>query len=191
MTVLPRIHDVIRATAEHFRISPRSLTATGRGREISRARQIAMAVSHDLAGRSLTEIGRMLGNRDHTTVLHGVRLMVASMETDDALRADVEAVRRRVEENYLDWLNELPAQFQPRFQEPGMPAQEPARDKPKPEEPPLECAVLVRRAAAKVSRAYERLEAARYSNNERACLDQLVAAAGELHRCIVNHGGRA
>jgi chromosomal replication initiator protein len=63
-------------------------------RTIARPRQIAMYLSKQLTPRSLPEIGRRFGGRDHTTIMHGVRKIEELMATDSQLSDDLQMLRR-------------------------------------------------------------------------------------------------
>ena len=66
-------------------------------RSVARPRQIAMYLSKQLTTRSLPEIGRKFGGRDHTTVIHAVRKIEQLREEDPALDEDVDLLRRMLE----------------------------------------------------------------------------------------------
>lgn len=87
----PSIREIIRATAQHFRISPIDLISQRRTKHIVRPRQIAMYVAKTLTTRSLPEIGRQFEGRDHTTALSAIRrieaLRAIDPDIDEAVRA--------------------------------------------------------------------------------------------------------
>jgi chromosomal replication initiator protein len=66
-------------------------------RTIARPRQIAMYLSKQLTPRSLPEIGRRFGGRDHTTIMHGVRRIEELKTTDSQLSDDLQLLRRLLE----------------------------------------------------------------------------------------------
>ncbi|MBU1827034.1 MAG: chromosomal replication initiator protein DnaA, partial [Alphaproteobacteria bacterium] len=68
-----------------------------RVRSIARPRQVAMYLAKQLTSRSLPEIGRRFGGRDHTTVMHGVRRIEELKGTDSQIADDVEMLRRALE----------------------------------------------------------------------------------------------
>jgi chromosomal replication initiation ATPase DnaA len=86
---------VLEVTAEHFRTTPDDLVSHCRKRPLVRHRQIAMYVARKVTGRGLPFIARVMGNRDHTTILHGVRAVQARIDAGDAETAA--AVDRIVE----------------------------------------------------------------------------------------------
>ena len=65
-----------------------------RARAVARPRQVAMYLAKQLTARSLPEIGRKFGGRDHTTVIHAVRRIEQLRESDNALNEDVEKLQR-------------------------------------------------------------------------------------------------
>jgi chromosomal replication initiator protein len=68
-----------------------------RARAVARPRQVAMYLAKQLTPRSLPEIGRKFGGRDHTTVMHAVRKIEQLCETDASFAEDVELMRRMLE----------------------------------------------------------------------------------------------
>lgn len=93
-----RIEDIQRVVAVHYQVSRSDLVSSRRTRAIVVPRQIAMYLAKVLTPRSLPEIGRRFGNRDHTTVLHAVRKIEGLIGRDKSLARDVEALRRRIED---------------------------------------------------------------------------------------------
>lgn len=83
--------------AVSYGLHPSCMTAKTRYREHAWPRQVAMFLTRELTGRSLPEIGRVFGGRDHSTVIHAIRAVKARMERDPALRADVDALRKALE----------------------------------------------------------------------------------------------
>jgi hypothetical protein len=91
-----RVIDVICATAEHFDVRRIDLLAHRRTHDITVPRQVAMFLSRELTPRSLPEIGRLLGGKDHTTILHGCRNVEKWIAAGSSILADVEAIRARL-----------------------------------------------------------------------------------------------
>lgn len=87
------IADIKMMVARRLHTSLDDLESHRRQRYITRPRQIAMYLCRELTGHSLPEIGRYFGNRDHTTVLHAVRLVPELMKRDPDLAAEVKALR--------------------------------------------------------------------------------------------------
>ena len=104
------LHDVLKAfdrkvsileiqkkVSEHFNIRTSEMSSARRARNIARPRQIAMYLAKQLTSKSLPDIGRHFGDRDHTTVMHAVSRITELMGQDAALAEDVELLRRILE----------------------------------------------------------------------------------------------
>ncbi len=88
------IDEIQRKVAEHYNIRLTDMHSARRARQVARPRQVAMYLAKQLTARSLPEIGRKFGGRDHTTVMHAVR-KIEELITDDAqIAQDVDIVRR-------------------------------------------------------------------------------------------------
>jgi chromosomal replication initiator protein len=85
--------DVVNAVCRFFRVDQRALRGKSRTRDIVTPRQVAMYLLREEAGLSLSDIGRELGGRDHTTVLHGANKIQSEIEESAQLRRDVLSVR--------------------------------------------------------------------------------------------------
>ncbi len=92
------VEEIQRKVAEHFNIRMSDMIGPKRQRSIARPRQVAMYLSKALTTRSLPDIGRRFGGRDHTTVMHGVRRIEALKASDTQLAEDLEMLRRALEE---------------------------------------------------------------------------------------------
>lgn len=88
------IDEIQRKVAEHFNIRLSDLIGPKRLRAYARPRQVAMWLAKQLTNRSLPEIGRKFGGRDHTTVMHGVRRIDELSEKDSQLADELELLRR-------------------------------------------------------------------------------------------------
>ncbi len=88
------IDEIQRKVAEHYNIKMSDMHSARRARNVARPRQVAMYLAKQLTARSLPEIGRKFGGRDHTTVMHAVRKIEELMEEDAQIAQDVEIVRR-------------------------------------------------------------------------------------------------
>ncbi|MCC6734876.1 MAG: chromosomal replication initiator protein DnaA [Bauldia sp.] len=93
-----RIEDIQKVVSRHFNVSKADLLSSRRTRTIVRPRQIAMHLSKVMTPRSLPEIGRRFGGRDHTTVLHAVRKIEELMREDRSFADEVELLRKMVED---------------------------------------------------------------------------------------------
>lgn len=91
-----RIEDIQRIVARHYNVSKTELLSNRRTRTIVKPRQIAMYLSKVMTPRSLPEIGRRFGGRDHTTVLHAVRKIEDLSGNDNTLAQELELLRRLI-----------------------------------------------------------------------------------------------
>jgi chromosomal replication initiator protein len=91
------IDEIQKRVAEHFNIKMAEMTSSRRARVVARPRQVAMYLAKQLTSRSLPEIGRKFGGRDHTTVMHAVRKIEELAAADRALAEDVELLRRMLQ----------------------------------------------------------------------------------------------
>lgn len=92
---VPMIGDIQRAVAEAFGIDPAEMKSQRRARVVARPRQVAMYLAKHLTPRSLPEIGRMFGKRDHTTVIHAVRQIEHLRRTDSEIDGHVRSLLLR------------------------------------------------------------------------------------------------
>ncbi|WP_114395456.1 chromosomal replication initiator protein DnaA [Oleisolibacter albus] len=91
------IEEIQKKVAEHFNIRLADMSSARRARAVARPRQVAMYLAKQLTQRSLPEIGRKFGDRDHTTVMHAVRKVEELCGSDPAFAEDVELLRRMLE----------------------------------------------------------------------------------------------
>lgn len=91
------IEEIQKRVAEHYNIKLAEMHSARRSRAIARPRQVAMFLAKQLTSRSLPEIGRKFGGRDHTTVMHAVRKIEELRQTDASFAEDVELLRRMLE----------------------------------------------------------------------------------------------
>ena len=91
------IEEIQRRVADHYLIRHSDLVGPKRVRTFARPRQIAMYLCKQLTTRSLPEIGRHFGGRDHTTIMHGVRRIEELKKQDAQIAEDVELLRRSLE----------------------------------------------------------------------------------------------
>ena len=93
-----RIEDIQKVVGRHYNVSRNDLLSSRRTQVIVRPRQIAMYLSKTLTPRSLPEIGRRFGGRDHTTVLHAVRKIEKLVGEDAKLAQEIELLKRLIME---------------------------------------------------------------------------------------------
>jgi chromosomal replication initiation ATPase DnaA len=92
------VQIVLRLTAEYYGTTADELLAKRRTQPLARRRQVAMYVAHKTTGRGTPFIGRRIGDRGHTTILHGVRAVRALLEAGDAETiAAVGAIKERLQ----------------------------------------------------------------------------------------------
>ncbi|HEX2070841.1 MAG TPA: chromosomal replication initiator protein DnaA [Thermoleophilaceae bacterium] len=95
-TAKPSVDDVLVATASLFGLTSSQLVARDRRPDVARARKIAIYLSRELTGKSLPEIGRRLGGRDHSTILAAVRSLSGDIEHDHELAQAVDKLKRQL-----------------------------------------------------------------------------------------------
>ncbi|MCC6780307.1 MAG: chromosomal replication initiator protein DnaA [Hyphomicrobiales bacterium] len=93
-----KIEDIQRVVARQYNVSRADLLSSRRTANVVRPRQVAMYLAKTLTLRSLPEIGRRFGGRDHTTVLHAVRKIESLVNTDNALAEEIELLKRQLQE---------------------------------------------------------------------------------------------
>ena len=93
-----RIEDIQRVVARQYNVSRADLLSSRRTANVVRPRQVAMYLAKILTLRSLPEIGRRFGGRDHTTVLHAVRKIEALAGNDTVLAEEIEALKRQLQD---------------------------------------------------------------------------------------------
>ncbi|MHB8528300.1 MAG: chromosomal replication initiator protein DnaA [Caulobacteraceae bacterium] len=90
------VDDIQKAASDHFGLKQADLISERRTRSVARPRQAAMWLAKQLTTRSLPDIGRRFGGRDHTTVIHAVRRIEALRATDPQLARDLEVLTRKL-----------------------------------------------------------------------------------------------
>ncbi|WP_137702610.1 chromosomal replication initiator protein DnaA [Marimonas lutisalis] len=91
------VEEIQRKVSEHYNIRLSDMIGPKRVRTFARPRQVAMYLCKQLTSRSLPEIGRRFGGRDHTTVMHGVRRIEELRSQDAQIEEDIELLRRALE----------------------------------------------------------------------------------------------
>jgi hypothetical protein len=90
------VKHIQHTVASYYGFHPDLMVSAQRRQSISHPRQIAMYLASELTPKSLPEIGRRFGNRDHTTVIYAIRAVKARMESDAEVLLDVEVLRERL-----------------------------------------------------------------------------------------------
>ena len=91
------IDEIIRKVTDHYGVNLTDMLSARRSRSIARPRQVAMYLSKKLTSKSLPEIGRRFGKRDHTTVIHAVKKIEELQSIDNQIANDLEVLRRMLE----------------------------------------------------------------------------------------------
>lgn len=87
---------IVDIVAEHYNISPSDIYSKNRSRNISYPRQIVMYLSRKLTDLSVTAIGKSLGNRDHSTVLHGYDKITKDIEEDSTIQNTIDVLIKKI-----------------------------------------------------------------------------------------------
>lgn len=98
ITIRPQVATVMQVCSRFFDISMNDIKSIRRHGPVVRCRQIAMFLTKEFTLRTLPEIGRAFGNRDHTTVIHAVRKIERKAAEDPELAAELDVLRRRIRE---------------------------------------------------------------------------------------------
>ena len=93
-----RVEDIQRVVARHYNVPRTDLLSNRRTRMIVRPRQVAMYLAKMMTPRSLPEIGRRFGGRDHTTVLHAVRKIEDQIGGDVKMAQEMELLKRLIQD---------------------------------------------------------------------------------------------
>jgi chromosomal replication initiator protein len=91
------IEEIQKKVAEHFNVKISDMHSSRRLRTVARPRQIAMYLSKEMTTKSLPEIGRKFGGRDHTTVMHAVKKVVELLTEDPSLSEDIDLLKRMLQ----------------------------------------------------------------------------------------------
>tara|TARA_R110000782_G_scaffold117364_3_gene207669 strand:- start:94607 stop:96058 length:1452 start_codon:yes stop_codon:yes gene_type:complete len=91
------VDDIQKACAAHYRIEPSEMRSKRRARAVARPRQVAMYLAKKMTPRSLPEIGRIFGGRDHSTVIHAVRTVEGLRQSNPEIDSDIRALQRQLE----------------------------------------------------------------------------------------------
>ncbi len=93
-----KIDDILRIVAKHYAVQRGDLLSSRRNQSIVRPRQVGMYLAKTLTSRSLPEIGRRFGGRDHTTVLHAIRKIDGLKQQDGPLKDEIEVLSRMLKD---------------------------------------------------------------------------------------------
>jgi chromosomal replication initiator protein len=96
-----KIDDILRIVAKHYGVQRGDLLSSRRNQSIVRPRQIGMYLAKTLTSRSLPEIGRRFGGRDHTTVLHAIRKIESLKQNDGTLKEELDSLSRMLKDGAI------------------------------------------------------------------------------------------
>lgn len=87
---------IIEVVAEHFGVNPEDITSKRRNSEFVQPRQVVMYLCRNLTATSLQSIAKILGKKDHTTVIHGINKITEEMESNDDLRNKIDIIKKKI-----------------------------------------------------------------------------------------------
>lgn len=87
---------IIHVVAEHFGVNPEDITSKKRNSEFVQPRQIVMYLCRHMTETSLTNIGKLLGKKDHTTIIHGVNKIAEELNTNEELKNKIEIIKKKI-----------------------------------------------------------------------------------------------
>ena len=90
------VDGIINVVADHFNITPQDIRGSKRSRNIAYPRQITMYLCRHMTQSSLQAIGELMGNKDHSTVIHGIDKIEKDLENDDNLKNTIEVLQKKI-----------------------------------------------------------------------------------------------
>lgn len=93
---------IIESVARAFGVPPQALTGTRRDKTTTLARQVTMYLMHETGSYRISDIGRCLGDRDHSTIIHGIRKISEALESDGLFKKKLDAVIQEIKANNGD-----------------------------------------------------------------------------------------
>ena len=87
---------IINVVAEHFGVNPEDITSKRRNSEFVIPRQVVMYLCRELTDTSFTNIGKLLGKKDHTTIIHGVNKITSEMKTNEELKNKIDIITKKI-----------------------------------------------------------------------------------------------
>ena len=87
---------IINVVAEHFGVKPEDITSKRRNSEFVQPRQVVMYLCRELTDTSFTNIGKLLGKKDHTTIIHGVNKVTTEMKTNEELKNKIDIITKKI-----------------------------------------------------------------------------------------------
>ena len=86
---------ILKLTCQTFKVSPAALSGKGRTHHLALARQVAMYLLRVEAGLRYTEIGKILGNKDHSTVIHAIKKIEDLLKKDSEIKQSVNEIKKK------------------------------------------------------------------------------------------------
>jgi chromosomal replication initiator protein len=90
------VESIIQIVADHYNLTNLDITSSKRNKEIAYPRQIAMYLCRTMTDTSLQEIGRLMGGRDHSTILHGIDKITSDLQSDTNLQNTVDIIKKKI-----------------------------------------------------------------------------------------------
>ena len=87
---------IISVVAEHFGVNPEDITSKRRNSEFVQPRQVVMYLCRELTDTSFTNIGKLLGKKDHTTIIHGVNKITSEMKINEELKNKIDIITKKI-----------------------------------------------------------------------------------------------
>jgi len=87
---------IINVVAEHFGVKPEDISSKKRNSEFVQPRQVVMYLCRELTDHSFENIGKLLGKKDHTTIIHGVNKINAELNSNEELKNKVDIIRKKI-----------------------------------------------------------------------------------------------
>jgi chromosomal replication initiation ATPase DnaA len=98
----PKLAEIIESVCDYYNVTVVQITGAQRARHITIARMVTYFLARKLTGMSLAQIGKFLGDRDHTTVWHGAQRIQTLSKVDEVLRDDLDVLELRISEKVLN-----------------------------------------------------------------------------------------
>ena len=87
---------IINVVAEHFGVKVEDITSKRRNSEFVQPRQVVMYLCRELTDTSFADIGKMLGKKDHTTIIHGVNKITSELESNEELKNKIDIIKKKI-----------------------------------------------------------------------------------------------
>ena len=87
---------IINVVAEHFGVKVEDITSKRRNSEFVQPRQVVMYLCRELTDTSFADIGKMLGKKDHTTIIHGVNKIASEINSNEELRNKIDIIKKKI-----------------------------------------------------------------------------------------------